>query len=144
MRRMCFPVIVAVLAAILLSPAPMAYAEETSGQDDIYDALEERIRDSWDSGIEELETENEIEIKGSITERMIRSIANIFYRHLTEIKAWSLMIGLISMLCGFFIAVTSKLNKKLRRFAIVALIITIPGILTGFVFGITKLISIFI
>lgn len=115
MRRMCFPVIVAVLAAILLSPAPMAYAEETSGQDDIYDALEERIRDSWDSGIEELETENEIEIKGSITERMIRSIANIFYRHLTEIKAWSLMIGLISMLCGFFIAVTSKFCN--RRFA---------------------------
>lgn len=140
--------IAGIIALVILTSSGEAtpvYAQDSSGQEeDIYDALQDSINESWENGLEELETDDEIEIKGPITERIIRSIANVFYKHLVEIKAWSLIIGLISMLCGIFIAVTARLNKKLRRFAVIALIITIPGLLTGFVFGITKLISIFI
>lgn len=140
--------IAGIIALVILTSSGEAtpvYAKDSSGQEeDIYDALQDSINESWENGFEELETDDEIEITGPITERIIRSIANVFYKHLVEIKAWSLMIGLISMLCGIFIAVTARLNKKLRRFAVIALIITIPGLLTGFVFGITKLISIFI
>ena len=140
--------IAGIIALVILTSSGEAtpvYAKDSSGQEeDIYDALQDSINESWENGFEELETEDEIEIEGPITERIIRSIANTFYKHLVEIKAWSLIIGLISMLCGIFIAVTARLNKKLRRFAVIALIITIPGLLTGFVFGITKLISIFI
>lgn len=140
--------IAGIIALVILTSSGEAtpvYAKDSSGQEeDIYDALQDSINESWQNGFEELETDDEIEITGPITERIIRSIANVFYKHLVEIKAWSLIIGLISMLCGIFIAVTARLNKKLRRFAVIALIITIPGLLTGFVFGITKLISIFI
>lgn len=140
--------IAGIIALVILTSSGEAtpvYAQDSSGQEeDIYDALQDSINESWENGFEELETDDEIEITGPITERIIRSIANVFYKHLVEIKAWSLIIGLISMLCGIFIAVTARLNKKLRRFAVIALIITIPGLLTGFVFGITKLISIFI
>lgn len=118
--------------------------DESAKEKDIYDSLQESINENWENGWESMETEDEIKIEGPITERIIRGIANMFYKHLVEIKAWSLAIGLISILCGTFIAVTAKLNKKLKRFAIVALIITIPGLLTGFVFGITKLVSIFV
>ena len=140
--------IAGIIALVILTSSGEAtpvYAQDSSGQEeDIYDALQDSINESWENGFEELETDDEIEITGPITERIIRSIANVFYKHLVEIKAWTLIIGLISMLCGIFIAVTARLNKKLRRFAVIALIITIPGLLTGFVFGITKLISIFI
>lgn len=140
--------IAGIIALVILTSSGEAtpvYAKDSSGQEeDIYDALQDSINESWENGFEELETDDEIEITGPITERIIRSIANVFYKHLVEIKAWSLIIGLISMLCGIFIAVTARLNKKLRRFAVIALIITIPGLLTGFVFGITKLVSIFI
>ena len=140
--------IAGIIALVILTSSGEAtpvYAKDSSEQEeDIYDALQDSINESWENGFEELETEDEIEIEGPITERIIRSIADTFYKHLVEIKAWSLIIGLISMLCGIFIAVTARLNKKLRRFAVIALIITIPGLLTGFVFGITKLISIFI
>lgn len=148
MRGWVFPISISILLMIMtvsMQPVPVC-AQENSGQqeEDIYDALQESIDKSWENGLEDLETKDEIEIEGPITERIIRGIANALYQHLVEIKAWSLIIGLISMLCGIFIAVTAKLNKKLRRFAILALIITIPGLLTGFVFGVTKLISIFI
>ena len=140
--------IAGIIALVILTSSGEAtpvYAKDSSGQEeDIYDALQDSINESWETGLEELETDDEIEIKGPITERIIRSIANVFYKHLVEIKAWSLIIGLISMLCGIFIAVTARLNTTLRRFAVIALIITIPGLLTGFVFGITKLVSIFI
>ncbi len=77
-------------------------------------------------------------------ERILRSIANVFYRHLVGIKGWSLFIGVISLVVGVFIAVTAKLNKKLRRFAITFFVVTVPLLLIIFTFGITKLVSIFI
>ena len=145
MWRVLLAAIIAVLIFMSSGESVPVYAQSDPGQEeDIYDALQNSINESWENGFEELETEDEIEIEGPITERIIRSIANTFYKHLVEIKAWSLIIGLISMLCGIFIAVTARLNKKLRRFAVIALIITITALLTGFVFGITKLISIFI
>ena len=107
-------------------------------QDDIYDSLQESMRENWEDGFASLETTDEIEIKGPLTERILRSIANTFYRHLVSIKAWSLLI------VGIFIAVTAKLNKKLRRFAITLFVVTIPMLCIIFTFGITKLVSIFL
>lgn len=147
MKRWLFPlaaICLLMLVIVSMYSIPVCAKENSGQEEDIYDTLQESINESWENGFEDLETENEIEIEGPLTERIIRGIANTFYQHLVEIKAWSLIIGLISMLCGIFIAVTARLNKKLRRFAVIALIITIPGLLTGFVFGITKLISIFI
>nr|WP_305182488.1 hypothetical protein [uncultured Schaedlerella sp.] len=113
-------------------------------QDDIYDSLQESMRENWEDGFASLETTDEIEIKGPLTERILRSIANTFYRHLVSIKAWSLLIGVLSLIVGIFIAVTAKLNKKLRRFAITLFVVTIPMLCIIFTFGITKLVSMFL
>ena len=118
---------------------PVYAAEEN----DIYDSLQNSIKESWDNGLEELETDDEIEITGPLPERILRSIANVFYKHLVSIKAWSLFLGILSFVVGVFIAATAKLNKKLRRFSISLFVITIPVLLIIFVFGITKLVSMF-
>ncbi len=133
----------------LCSESQIVYAAETERkgqekQDDIYDSLQESMRDNWEDGFASLETTDEIEIKGPLTERILRSIANVFYRHLVSIKAWSLLIGVLSLIVGIFTAVTAKLNKKLRRFAITLFVITIPMLCIIFTFGITKLVSMFL
>lgn len=133
----------------LYSESQIVYAAETEQtgqkkQDDIYDSLQESMRDNWEDGFASLETTDEIEIKGPLTERILRSIANVFYRHLVSIKAWSLLIGMLSLIVGIFTAVTAKLNKKLRRFAITLFVITIPMLCIIFTFGITKLVSMFL
>lgn len=129
------------MAWIPLSPV---HAADKARQEDVYDSLQESIEKNWTDGFEHLEATDEIEVKGPLMERILRSIANVFYRHLVGIKAWSLFIGVISFLVGVFIAVTAKLNKKLRRFAITFFVVTVPLLLIIFTFGITKLISIFI
>lgn len=123
---------------------PVYAADNEDKQGDIYDSLQDSIEKNWIDGFEHLETADEIEVKGPLMERILRSIANVFYRHLVSIKAWSLFIGVISLVLGIFIAVTAKLNKKLRRFAITCFVVTVPLLLIIFTFGITKLISIFI
>lgn len=129
---------------ILILLPQTAYAKEKDAEEnDIYDSLQESIHKNWEDGFADLETTDEIEIKGPLSERLLRGIANAFYKHLVGIKAWSLFIGLISIIIGIFVAVTAKLNKKLKRFAISFFIITIPVLLFIFVFGMTKLISIF-
>lgn len=128
----------AVLGGILFPQA--AHAKEN----DIYDSLRESIHNTWDDGMEGLEDVEEIKIKGNLAERIIRSIANTLYKNLASIKAWSIVIGGISFILGIFTAFTAKLNKKLKRFAISFLVVTLPLLLTIFVFGATKLISIFI
>lgn len=134
---------------LLFCSAPLAvYAQEepetrSEEENDIYDSLQDSIRENWEDGFAELEAEDEIEIKGPFSERLLRGIANAFYKHLVSIKAWSLFIGLISLVVGIFMAVTAKLNKKLRKFAISLFVITIPLLLIIFVFGIAKLISMF-
>ena len=125
---------------ILILLPQTAYAKEKDAEEnDIYDSLQESIHKNWEDGFADLEATDEIEIKGPLSERLLRGIANGFYKHLVGIKAWSLFIGLISIIIGIFIAATAKLNKKLKRF----FIITIPVLLFIFVFGMTKLISIF-
>lgn len=118
------------------------YAEEE--KNDVYDSLQESIKESWNNGFEELETTDEIETEGPFMERILRSIANVFYKNMVGIKGWSILIGLISIVVGTFIAITAKLNKKLRKFAISFLIITIPCLLIVFVFGIAKFVSVFV
>ena len=129
---------------ILILLPQTAYAKEKDAEEnDIYDSLQESIHKNWEDGFADLEATDEIEIEGPLSERLLRGIANGFYKHLVGIKAWSLFIGLISIIIGIFIAATAKLNKKLKRFAISFFIITIPVLLFIFVFGMTKLISIF-
>ena len=129
------------MAWIPLSPV---HAADKARQEDVYDSLQESIEKNWTDGFEHLEATDEIEVKGPLMERILRSIANVFYRHLVGIKVWSLFIGVISLVVGVFIAVTAKLNKKLRRFAITFFVVTVPLLLIIFTFGITKLVSIFI
>ena len=122
------------MAWIPLSPV---HAADKARQEDVYDSLQESIEKNWTDGFEHLEATDEIEVKGPLMERILRSIANVFYRHLVG-------IGVISLVVGVFIAVTAKLNKKLRRFAITFFVVTVPLLLIIFTFGITKLVSIFI
>lgn len=140
MKRLigCFIIIFLLFAVAKQS----VYAEEE--ENDVYDSLQESIKESWNNGFEELETTEEIEVEGPLMERLLRNVANIFYKNMVGIKGWSLLIGLISVVVGIFIAVTAKLNKKLRRFAISFLIITVPSLLIVFVFGIAKFVSIFV
>lgn len=150
MKRFMWSVSLFLIAAMLILGEQPIYAsnaemtEQEEEQDDIYDSLRDSIRKNWEDGFANLETTDEIEIKGPLTERILRSIANVFYKHLVSIKAWSLLIGVISLIMGIFIAATAKLNKKLRRFSITLFIVTIPVLLIIFTFGITKLISMFI
>lgn len=111
--------------------------------DDIYDSLHESIEESWNDGMGELKSSDSIPMEGPLPERILRGIANVFYKHMTSIKGWSLFIGILSVGIGIFIAVTAKLNKKMRRFAITCFIITIPMLLIFMVFGIAKLVSMF-
>ncbi|MBQ4559538.1 MAG: hypothetical protein IJA54_04340 [Tyzzerella sp.] len=114
-----------------------------AADDDIYDSLQESIEDSWNEGMDELKNLDSIPMKGPLSERILRGIANVFYKHMSSIKGWSLFIGILSVGIGVFIAVTAKLNKKMRRFAITCFIITIPSLLIFMVFGIAKLVSMF-
>jgi len=93
--------------------------------------------------MDELKNSDSIPMKGPLSERILRGIANVFYKHMSSIKGWSLFIGILSVGIGVFIAVTAKLNKKMRRFAITCFIITIPSLLIFMVFGIAKLVSMF-
>lgn len=140
MKRVLGCVFVVVLLFVAMNQAVHAAEDEN----DVYDSLQESIKESWNNGFEELETTEEIETEGPLMERLLRNIANVFYKNMVGIKGWSLLIGLISIVVGIFIAVTAKLNKKLRRFAISFLIITVPCLLIVFVFGIAKFVSIFV
>lgn len=142
MKRIMFT---SVLVIFLLCFLPLSvYGKEAGEHNDVYDQLRVSIQNEWDRGFEQLEENEEIEVKGPLSERIVRGIANAFYKNLTAIKAGSLIIGIISLVLGAFIAIAAKLNKKVRKFAIGGLMITIPIFLFIFVFGVTKLVSIFI
>lgn len=142
MKRIMFT---SVLVIFLLCFLPLSvYGKGAGEHNDVYDQLRDSIQNEWDRGFEQLEENEEIEVKGPLSERIVRGIANAFYKNLTAIKAGSLIIGIISLVLGAFIAIAAKLNKKVRKFAIGGLMITIPIFLFIFVFGVTKLVSIFI
>lgn len=143
MKRIMFTSVLIVFLYLCFIPLNV-YGQETGERNEVYDQLRDSIQNEWDRGFEQLEEDEEIEIKGPLSERIIRGIANAFYKNLTAIKAGSLIIGIISLVLGAFIATAAKLNKKVRKFAIGGLMITIPIFLFVFVFGVTKLVSIFI
>lgn len=125
---------------IVSSRAVVIAAEENN----VYDVLQERIDKSWDEGMQQLYSDNNIAMEGNLLERLIRSIVSLFYRNIKSIKGWSLVIGSVSFMIGIFIVATAKMNKKLRRSALVIFVFTIPMLLIIFIFSISKLISIFI
>lgn len=119
---------------------PVMAAEEN----DIYDSLHESIEKNWNDKMSGLKNSDQIAIKGPLPERILRGIANSLYKQMSSIKGWSLLVGVLSVGIGIFIAVAAKLNKKLRKFAITFFIITIPTLLIIMVFGIAALVSMFI
>lgn len=129
---------------LCFNSAIVVHADESEAENGVYGELRDSIQNEWNRGWEELEKEDTIEMKGPLTERIIRGIANFFYMNIVGIKSGALLIGVISVVLGTIIALSAKLNKKLRKAAIGGLIITIPLVLFIFVFGITKLISIFL
>lgn len=136
--------IIFVLLLLLLTPIK-AQANEEGQENDIYDSLEEKIRNNFYEGLDDTkEQEKSIDISGNLPERAIRSIANGFYKNLNSIKAGSLFAGTLSFLGGFIIFKTVKLNKGLRRYAISVFMVTIPVALFIFVFAISLFIDFFI
>ena len=115
--------------AFFFIPPSIAYGEEVYIQEEtgeseqensIYDALRERIQDSWESGMENLEEVNPIEISGNFAERILRTIAAACYSNLKSIKAGALLIGLVSFVLGAVIALLATKDKKMRQTAISA------------------------
>lgn len=151
----CWRIVFAVFfgcAAFFFIPPPIVYGEEAyiqggTGENEqensIYDALKERIQDSWDSGIENLEEVNPIEISGNFVERILRTIAAACYGNLKSIKAGALLIGLVSFVLGAVIALLATKDKKMRKTAISIGMMAVPVILLITVFGISWFISIF-
>lgn len=117
--------------------------EEKEQENTIYDTLKERIRDSWDSGMENLEEVNPIEITGNFAERILRTVAAACYSNLKSIKAGALLIGLVSFVLGAAVALLATKDKKMRKKAISIGMLAVPAILFIAVFGISWFISIF-
>lgn len=139
-------------AVFLFIPSPAVHGEEAYVQEEteemeqdnsIYDALKERIQDSWDSGMENLEEVNPIEITGNFAERILRTIAASCYSNLKSIKAGALLIGLVSFVLGAAVALLATKDKKMRKAAISFGMVAVPAILFIIVFGISWFISIF-
>ena len=139
-------------AALFFIPSSIVYGEEVYIQEEtgkneqensIYDALKERIQDSWESGMENLEEVNPIEISGNFAERILRTIAAACYSNLKSIKAGALLTGLVSFVLGAVIALLATKDKKMRKTAISVGMLAVPVILLIIVFGISWFISIF-
>lgn len=138
-------------AVCLFTPSPAVYGAETYAQEEteeeqenpIYDTLKERIQNSWDSGMENLEEVNPIEITGNFTERILRTIAAACYSNLKSIKAGALLIGFVSFVLGAVVALLATKDKKMRKMAISSGMVAVPAILFVIVFGISWFISIF-
>ncbi len=139
-------------AAFFFIPSTIVYGEEAYIQEEtreneqensIYDALKERIQDFWESGMENLEEVNPIEISGNFAERILRTIAAACYSNLKSIKAGALLIGLVSFVLGAVIALLATKDKKMRKTAISVGMMAVPAILLIIVFGISWFISIF-
>ena len=136
-----------VLFLLLLVPIETQASEEseTEQENDIYDSLDEKIKNNFYEGLDNTkEHGRSINISGNLPERLMRSIANGFYKNLDAIKAGSLFAGTLSFLGGFIIFKTVQLNKRLKRYAISVFMITIPVALFIFVFAISLFIDIFI
>lgn len=139
-------------AAFFFIPSTIVYGEEAYIQEEtreneqknsIYDALKERIQDFWESGMENLEEVNPIEISGNFAERILRTIAAACYSNLKSIKAGALLIGLVSFVLGAVIALLATKDKKMRKTAISVGMMAVPAILLIIVFGSSWFISIF-
>lgn len=149
--RMVFAILFG-CAVCFFTPPPTVYGAEIYAQEEteegaqenpIYDTLKERIQDSWDSGMENLEEVNPIEITGNFTERILRTIAAACYRNLKSIKAGALLIGLVSFVLGAVVALLATKDKKMRKMAISSGMVAVPATLFIIVFGISWFISIF-
>lgn len=134
-----------ILFLLLLIPAE-ARADQGQPPDEIYDSLNEKIKNNFYEGLESVEgqTDSPIEISGDLPERIVRSLADILYRNLDEIKAYSLILGTLSFTGGLVVFKAVRLDKGMRRYALSVFVITIPLSLFLFVIGISIFIDIFI
>ncbi len=150
-QRIVFAILIG-CAVCFFTPPPAVYGAETYAQEEtqegeqenpVYDTLKERIQESWDSGMENLEEVNPIEITGNFTERILRTIAAACYSNLKSIKAGALLIGLVSFVLGAVVALLATKDKKMRKMAISGGMVAVPATLFIIVFGISWFISIF-
>ena len=150
--RVVIPAVFLGCAAFFFFPLPSVYgaesymqeeAEEKESGNSIYDSLKNRIQDSWDSGMENLEEVNTIEITGNFAERILRTIAAACYSNLKSIKAGALLMGLVSFVMGAAVALLAVKDKKMRKTAIGFGMAAVPAVLFIIVFGISWFISIF-
>ncbi len=146
-QRLVFVVFFGCAAFLCIPPAAVygeeAYIQAETRENSIYDKLKERIQDSWDNGMENLEQVNPIEISGNFTERILRTIAAACYRNLKSIKAGALLTGLVSFVLGAVVALLATKDKKMRKTAVSIGMVAVPAILLITVFGISWFISIF-
>lgn len=150
-QRLVFVVFFGCAAFLCIPPAAVygeeayiqAETRENEQENSIYDKLKERIQDSWDNGMENLEQVNPIEISGNFTERILRTIAAACYRNLKSIKAGALLTGLVSFVLGAVVALLAAKDKKMRKSAVSIGMVAVPAILLITVFGISWFISIF-
>lgn len=139
----CVVFLFALPSAVYGAEAYVQEETEEREENPIYDTLKERIQDSWDSGMKNLEEVNPIEVTGNFAERILRTIAASCYSNLKSIKAGALLVGLVSFVLGAAVALLATKDKKMRKMAISVGMVAVPTILLIFVFGISWFISIF-
>lgn len=78
--RKKIPYLLFMFCIILILLPQTAYAKEKDAEEnDIYDSLQESIHKNWEDGFADLEATDEIEIKGPLSERLLRGIARYPY-----------------------------------------------------------------
>lgn len=131
-----------ILYLCLLFFLPVASIQaEPKEEHELYDSLNNRIKNNWNEEIEKIEGMETVKQEGNLPERLLQNIVRIFYVNMKAIKGYSFLAGFLSFIMGALIAVMAKLNKGLRRFAIGGLMIGIPCILFLFVYGLALLIG---
>ena len=125
------PIVYVKAAAVEVQETDDSFAEEGGSA---YDSIKEKIWDSDDSAMSEL-FESVKETGESIAETDPIRAGWVFVFHIYDVVNAIYPAALvISMLTGFLVAMLSSKNKKRRKRAILIGLITVPVLLTLFVY----------
>lgn len=129
----------------ILSCPMGALAEEEPGHEDnsVYDSLKDRMETAWESGMEQIEGAEPMEVTGNLMERLLRSMAGGVMQNLKSIKAGALLTGAVSFVLGGTVALLARKDKKIRKKAVGICMAAIPGLLTVLVFALSWFASMF-
>lgn len=137
--------ILLIFLAGLLSCPMGAFAKEESGNEDnsVYDSLKDRMETVWESGMEQIEDAEPMEMTGNLMERLMRSMAGGVMQNLKSIKAGALLVGTVSFVLGGTVVLLARKDKKIRKKAAGICMAAIPGLLTILVFALSWFASMF-